>query len=82
MPIPTSDIQSRVFKIASRVLRVPASELSGTSSPETVASWDSLLHMQLVLAIEEEFGVQFEAEEIVEMQRMDRILAIIKSKTD
>jgi acyl carrier protein len=79
MPVP--NLRERVVKIAGRVFRVPMAEIQDTSSPETIASWDSLLHMRLVLALEEEFGVQFDAEEIVKMQRIDGILDILSKKT-
>lgn len=41
----------------SAVLRVPASAIDEHSSMDTIKSWDSLAHMNLVLAIEEEFAV-------------------------
>ena len=32
-----------------------------------IPSWDSLGHMSLVAAIEDEFGVQFETEQVIDM---------------
>ena len=39
------------------VLGVSADSIDEATSMDTVASWDSIKHMNLVLAIEEEFGV-------------------------
>jgi acyl carrier protein len=80
MPSPAPDLKPRVMTIVSRVFRVPLSQVNESSSPETIASWDSLLHMQLVLALEEEFKVQFGADDIIRMQRVDHILDVLKSK--
>ena len=32
-----------------------------------IEKWDSLAHMALVAAIEDEFGVQFETEQVIDM---------------
>ena len=47
-----------------RVLRVPAGSIGPDSSMDTVPGWDSLRHLTLVLALEEEFGVQIPDEEV------------------
>jgi acyl carrier protein len=44
-------------QLMSTVLRVPADSISDDTSMDTVPAWDSLKHMNLVLALEEEFGV-------------------------
>ena len=38
--------------------------LKEEDSPATVKGWDSLNHVHLMLALESEFGVQFDADEI------------------
>ena len=43
--------------VMATVLGIPAESITDATSMDTVASWDSLKHMNLVLAIEEEFGV-------------------------
>lgn len=35
-----------------------------TDSVETIESWDSVRHLNLIMAIEERFGLTFEADEI------------------
>ena len=52
------------------------------SSPDTIEAWDSLRHMNLVLALEEAFGIQFTEEEIVEMLNVQLIVDILKDKKD
>lgn len=47
-----------------QVLRVPAEAVTPDSSTKTLASWDSLRHVELVVAIEERYGVSFAASEV------------------
>lgn len=67
-------MKERVFQMCSQILGVPLEEIDERSSPETIASWDSLKHMNLVLALEEEFGVKFTDEEIMSMVSVQLIL--------
>ena len=60
-------MQTKVLNVVSQVLGVPVEELADDSSPETIEGWDSLKHMNLVLALEEEFGIRFSDEQIVAM---------------
>ena len=41
--------------------------ISDTDSVETIKAWDSVRHLTLVMALEERFGISFEAEEIPEL---------------
>jgi acyl carrier protein len=50
-------------EVMAAVLRVPAESIGPDSSMDTVPGWDSLRHLTLVLALEEEFGVQIPDEE-------------------
>ena len=75
-----SDVRSRVFKIISQVFKVPVESVTEDSSPDQIAKWDSLEHMNLVLALEESFKVQFEASQIGEMQSAGLILLVLKEK--
>ena len=49
--------------VMAAVLRVPAESIGPDSSMDTVPGWDSLRHLTLVLALEDEFGVQVPDEE-------------------
>jgi len=70
----------RVRTIAADVLEVPAAKISAQSSPETIDTWDSVHHLNLVLALEQEFNLQFEPEEIDQMKDIQHILDILGSK--
>lgn len=47
-----------------QIFNVEVSSISEASSPQEIERWDSLRHMQLILAIEDEFGVTFSDDDI------------------
>jgi acyl carrier protein len=53
--------------VMSQVLQVEPEEISAESSPESIERWDSLKHMQLIMALEDELGIQFPDEAIPEL---------------
>ncbi len=55
-----SPIDDRIRRVLSDVLDVEASQIGDDASPETIDKWDSLRHMSLLVALEEEFGITFD----------------------
>ena len=51
-----------------------------TCSQETCEKWDSMMHLNLIVELEAEFGVSFEPEEIGEMQSYRDVITILKKK--
>ena len=68
-------MKTRVIQTVSEIMSVPVDQISDESSPDTIEAWDSLNHMNLVLALEEEFEVQFSDEKIVAMLSVGMIVA-------
>jgi len=69
--------EQKLKSIVARVLQVDAATINEGASPATIASWDSLTHMQLVFALEEEYGVTLTEHQIADMTVYPRIVAII-----
>lgn len=61
-----------------QVFNVPEVSIDSLSSPDTIESWDSLMHMNLVTALEEEFSVRFTYEQISEMLNFSLIIEVLK----
>lgn len=73
-------MEDRIKQVMVSVLRMDISTIDENSSPETIEMWDSLNHMNLILALEEEFGVEFENEEIVNMLNYKLIYLTLDEK--
>ncbi len=42
--------------------------------------WDSLNHLRLIMAVEEEFGVRFDSDEIVQIDSLSRFQTLLEAK--
>ena len=74
----TASTLEQVRNIASDIFGIPADKITAGSSPETIENWDSMQHLNLVLAIEERFGVQLEPEDIEEMKNIGAVAALVE----
>ncbi len=74
----TASTLQQVRSIASDIFGVPADKITPESSPETIENWDSMQHLNLVLAIEERFGVQLEPEDIEQMKNIGAVAAVVE----
>lgn len=73
-------MKERVLQVISQVMDVPFEQLTLNASVDTVEKWDSLQHLNLVLALEEEFNVSFSDQEIIEILNAEIILEVLKEK--
>ncbi|MEW5946144.1 MAG: acyl carrier protein [bacterium] len=73
-------MESEVKEIMARIFEVPVEEIEDDSSPDTIESWDSLHHLNLILALEEKYQVTFSEEEIAELLNFQLIIMSLKEK--
>lgn len=78
--MPMDQLEERVLIIAARTFGVSRASVTAQSTPETIPSWDSLQQVHLVLALEEEFGIQFDVDEIAAMQALSMIVATVRER--
>ena len=73
-------MEGRVKKVMSDVFNIDVSLINNETSPDNIENWDSLKHMNLIVALEEEFEIEFDDEEIVDSMNYALIVIILKSK--
>jgi acyl carrier protein len=73
-------LRDRCLSVVSKVLKVPLSEVDDATSPQTLGTWDSFQHMNLIIALEDEFHVKFTEEEIFEIDSVGAICSIVTRK--
>jgi acyl carrier protein len=76
----TIAIEQRVRETAAAVFNVEPGQLTEQSSPETLEGWDSLQQLNLVLAIEQEFGLSLEPEDIERMASIGGVVQVVEEK--
>lgn len=63
-----------------KVFAVDISQITEAIAPGKLKAWDSIRHMKMILALEEEFGIEFEPEEIGQMLNLKLVLNILSEK--
>lgn len=63
--------------VVAEVLEVEPAELADDAGPGTVANWTSLRHVQLVVALEETYGVALTPDEIRSLRSIGDIRAVL-----
>ena len=72
------DMTDRMRAVIASVLKVSPSDVSSDASQLTLGAWDSVAHMRLILALESEFEVAFEPDEIASLTSVAAIRAYLE----
>jgi len=72
------DIESRIKKVMANVFGVNVESITEDDSTDTIEKWTSLGHMNLVIALEEEFGIQFNEQAIIELISYPLVVYTVK----
>jgi acyl carrier protein len=70
--------EARVRRMVADVLNLPPAQVTRETSPQTVPDWDSVQHLNLVLAVEQEFGVSVEPEQIDKLRSVGDIVDAVE----
>jgi acyl carrier protein len=73
-------IEQRVRGVLADVFGLDPAEVGPTTSKDTVAGWDSLQHLTVVLALEEEFSLEFDDAETVDLVNVPLIVTIVSDR--
>ena len=71
------NVNERIKDTMAAVFNMPVKKISNASSRDNIKNWDSIKHLQLLMALEEEFNVTIDAEHAVEMLNYSLIQNII-----
>ena len=73
-------MEADIKSLVSSVFNVDVKSINDKSSPDNIESWDSLGHMNLVAALEEEFGIQLDDDDIDDLRNVALIVNIVQGK--
>ena len=71
------DKLSDIFKV---LFNRPDLELNDNLTAKDVPGWDSFNHVNLIINIEEEFGVRFSNDEVGGMQNVGNLIKLLATK--
>ncbi len=71
-------MEQRLKEIMANVFSIDILEINSLSSPDSITQWDSIGHLNLITAIEEEFQIYFDEEQIIQMLNFQLVNEITK----
>ncbi len=70
-----------VEQIISEIFGVDEGSISDQDTPDNIDQWDSMNHLKLVTAIEDEYKIKLSMKEIQSMLSVDEIKSIIAERS-
>ena len=74
------DIENKVKKIFSDVLKISIEEINEHTSPNNNSNWDSFNTLKLVIMLEAEFDINISIEEVININNFSKMLILVKEK--
>lgn len=74
------EILEKLKEILEDVLDIPCNDFTENTLRKDIEEWDSLAHINIVMAMENEFKVKFTLQEVNMMSEISRIIDIISKK--
>lgn len=74
------EIFSKLNEIFIDVLDLDEVELTDETSANDIEEWDSLSHIQLIVAIEKAFGIKFTSLEIMKWKNVGEMVSTMEEK--
>ncbi len=78
LAVAAEDLTERLLQVAAACFKTSRARLSLSSIPREVPGWDSLAHLELICALEQEFDVKLGTREIMSLDRLDKALPLIR----
>jgi acyl carrier protein len=57
-------MENSIKRVMADVFGIDIGLINGNSSPDDIENWDSLKHMNLIVALEDEFDIEFNDDDI------------------
>ena len=74
------NVKTTIINIMREVLELEREFSEAELTMETIDNWDSLSHLEIMAGIEEEFGIELDVDEMVEMTSLEAILRILNGR--
>lgn len=75
-----TQVRQKVRRLAAELFDVPVAKITDESTPESLENWDSVQQLNLVLALQDEFGIVFEPEDFEKMRSIGQLSELVETK--
>lgn len=69
--------QEEFLDFAARVLGVPRESVSAATAHESIPEWDSVMHLRLVMEIQDRFGVDIPIERVPDLKTLGDFFSLL-----
>ena len=76
----SDEIKIKVIDVISNVFNIEKSKINQKMDSDNMDGWDSLKHMNLIIALEEEFNINFQDFEIIQINSFKKIIEVITGR--
>ena len=74
-----SELEAKCIELMQQVLKISSLQCR-SENYESSSVWDSLKHMELIVAIEKAFSIQFNEDEMIALTSLENIKRILLNK--
>ena len=74
------EVKNRLTDIFRDVFNDPSLVLNENMTADDVEAWDSLSHINMIVAVEKGFGVKFTTRDVRSLKKVGDLIALIKQK--
>jgi acyl carrier protein len=74
------DVQEKVIQVLINIFQVSPDKIFTETTSDNVENWDSMNHINMILALEQEFGISYDEEQAVSMLSVGEIIEVTKGK--
>ena len=74
------DVRSTLNTVFRRVFENDSIQITDAMTAQDVPEWDSLAHINLIVEIEEEFGLKFTVDDISGLKNVGEMIALVERK--
>ena len=75
-----NEIKEKVFEIVATICGVDKSEVNENSTVGDFPTWDSLGQLNILQSVQDEFEIEFEPEEMMDIEDVNDIIKTVQSK--
>jgi len=73
-------VDKKIEEIVRETFKINNGSIEKSWTSDDIPEWDSLGHLNLIMAVEKEFNIKFEIEEMFQIQSVGDICDILKAK--
>jgi acyl carrier protein len=74
------EIQQKLTEVFREVFDNPTLEISNLTTAKDVEGWDSIAHVNLIVAVEKAFGVTFTTKEVKSLENVGDFIELIAKR--